>query len=82
MRAQRGGGGAAKKLHICNNFQGIIITPHSVMFWPAVLREALHFLCKIGFRVGMLEVNDFLFCFSIIFFPEVGLYVINVMLHP
>ena len=54
-----GGGGAAKNCtHNCNNFQGVIVAPNSVMFSPPILPETLHLLCNRGFRVEMFEVNN------------------------
>ena len=64
MRVPTGGGAGWPRncTHACNNFQDVIVTPHSVMFSPPILPETLHFLCNNGFRVGMLEVNIHFLC--------------------
>ena len=60
-----GGGGAGwpkNCTHTCNNFQGVIVTPYSVVFSPPpnppgnITFLALRFLCNNRFSVGMLEL--------------------------
>ena len=54
MCTSTGGGGRAGRLkkvrpknctHTCNSFQGVTVTPHSVMLSPPILRKKKNYIC-------------------------------------